>query len=151
MHRLYENDDLVVFWNSDRCFHAKQCVHGSPGTFDPNRKPWIDLNIGKTSEIWQAISKCPSGALSCIYRHDIDVRMDPENNRSVAFDGDKEIGECDYHVTPDGISIFHTGVSREYQGKGIAKRLVYKVLEHAEHQKQKVTASCSYARMVLEK
>jgi uncharacterized Fe-S cluster protein YjdI len=150
MHRLYENEDIVVFWNSDKCFHARQCVHGSPGTFDPTRKPWIDLDVGKTSEIWQAISKCPSGALTCIYRHNIDVRMDPDNNRSVAYDGDREIGECTYQVTSDSINIYHTGVLPEYQGKGIAKRLVYKVLEQAEHQKQKVNASCSYARMVLE-
>ncbi len=45
MHRMYENKDLVVFWNSEKCYHAKQCVTGSSKTFDINRKPWIDVTI----------------------------------------------------------------------------------------------------------
>ena len=56
MHRMYENDDIVIFWNSEKCFHAKQCVHGSPRTFNPNRKPWICLDGSDTKEVWQAIS-----------------------------------------------------------------------------------------------
>ncbi len=150
MHRLYENDDIAVFWNSDKCFHAKRCVHGSPKTFDPKRKPWIDLRHAETKEIWQAISECPSGALSCIYRHNINVVMDPENCRSIAMDGDKIIGECEYQVTEKGWNIYHTGVRPEYGGKGIAKRLVYKVLEEAERSCAGTMASCSYARKILD-
>jgi len=29
MHRLYEQGDIVVFWNSEKCRHAKRCVNGS--------------------------------------------------------------------------------------------------------------------------
>ncbi|WP_196808592.1 GNAT family N-acetyltransferase [Butyrivibrio sp. AC2005] len=150
MHRLYENDDIVVFWNSEKCFHAKRCVHGSPGCFDPKRKPWIDLKQAETKEIWQAISECPSGALSCLYRHEIDVKMDADNCRSVAFDGDKEIGECNYRVNEEGWNIYHTGVQDDYKGKGIAKRLVYKILEEAERNCVEISATCSYAKKVIE-
>lgn len=150
MHRMYENDDIVIFWNSDKCFHAKQCVHGSPNTFNPNRKPWICLEGSDTKEVWQAISKCPSGALTCLYRQDIIITLEPENCRSVAYDGEKEIGECDYQVTDAGWNIYHTGVSPEYGGKGIAKRLVFKVIEAAERNKTSVGATCSYAQKVLE-
>ena len=52
MHRLYENKDITVFWNSEKCVHAKECVHGSPSTFDPMRRPWIDLGRADTSEGW---------------------------------------------------------------------------------------------------
>ena len=45
--------------------------------------------------------------------------------------------------------IYHTGVSEEYRGKGIAKRLVYKLLEEAERNEVKVTATCSYAKKML--
>ena len=100
--------------------------------------------------IWQAISQCPSGALTCIFRHDIDVTLDSENNRSIATHGGKEIGECVYEVTESGYNIYHTGVSLDHQGKGIAKRLVYKVIEEAERGCINVTATCSYARKVLE-
>ena len=149
MHRMYENGDIVVFWNSDKCFHAKRCVHGCPGAFDPNRKPWIDLSRSETKDIWQAISQCPSGALTCLYRHDIDVNMDMESNRSVALDNGKLIGECDFEITEDGWNIYHTKVAHEHEGKGIAKRLVYKILEAAEKSKVSVDATCSYARKVL--
>ena len=150
MHRLYENEDLVVFWNSEKCFHAKKCVTGSPKTFNINRKPWINLERVDNKEVWQAIEKCPSGALGCLYRHNIDVKFDSENCRSVAFDVDKQVGECDYEVSKDGWNIYHTEVLPEYEGKGIAKRLVYKLLEESEKNKVGLMATCSYARKVIE-
>ncbi len=149
MHRIYENNDIVVFWNSEKCFHSKRCVTGSPLTFDPKRKPWIDLSLDKNSNIWQAIESCPSGALSCVYRHGIDVRMDADNLRSVAYDKGIEVGECDYSTEDSGISIYHTGVDPAYEGKGIAKRLVYSILEYAERNKTEVTATCSYAKKII--
>lgn len=151
MHRMYENEDIVVFWDSEKCFHAKKCIQGSPSTFKPGSKPWINLNNAETKEIWQAISKCPSGALTCLYRHNIDVTMDSENSRSIATLDGKEVGECCYQQTDGGWNIYHTGVSPDCQGKGIAKRLVYKVLEEAERNKIKVEATCSYAKQMLEK
>ena len=150
MHRLYENEDIVIFWNSDRCFHAKRCVTGSPKTFDINRKPWIQLGHADNKEVWQAISQCPSGALSCLYRHGIDITMDLEGQKSLALDGDKVIGECDYDIDGDTWNIYHTEVSPDYKGKGIAKRLVYKVIEASEREKAKLEASCSYAEKVIE-
>ncbi len=150
MHRMYENEDIVVFWNSDKCIHARRCVDGSPKTFCPGQKPWVNLGNAETKEIWQAISNCPSGALTCLYRHGIDVIFDAGNSRSVAIEGEKEVGECVYQESENGWNIYHTGVSAGYQGKGIAKRLVYKLLEEAEHSGVNVTATCSYARKVLE-
>ena len=149
MHRLYENNDLVVFWNSDKCFHSKKCVTGSPKTFDINRKPWIDVSLAENTEIWQTIETCPSGALKVLFRHGIDVKMDFENNRSVALDGEQVIGECDYSVTKDGWSIYHTEVCEAYGGKGIAKRLVYRVIEAAEKSHVAIGATCSYAIKVI--
>lgn len=149
MHRLYENDDIVVFWNSERCFHSQKCVTGSPKTFDITRKPWIDVTLADNAEIWQTIQKCPSGALGVVYRHGIDVVMDLDGHRSVAYDGDREIGECDYDVSESGWTIYHTEVSGEYGGKGIARRLVYKVLEAAEKSKMSIDATCSYAVKVM--
>lgn len=149
MHRLYENDDIVILWNSDRCQHAKACRHGSPETFDPTRRPWIQLGNAENAKVWKAVENCPSGALSILYRHGIEVVMDPDNCRSIARDGDRVIGECEYQASPSGWCIYHTGVRPEYEGKGIAKRLVYKVLEAAEKQSIAVSATCSYAAKVI--
>ena len=76
--------------------------------------------------------------------------MDAENCRSLAFDGDKQIGECEYEKVGDDFCIYHTGVREEYGGRGIAKRLVYKVIEQAERDCMNLTATCSYAKKVLE-
>ncbi|MCR5502072.1 MAG: GNAT family N-acetyltransferase [Lachnospiraceae bacterium] len=157
MHRLYEYGDIAVFWDSDKCRHAKRCVTGSPETFEFGRRPWIDLSKAPTATIWKTIAKCPSGALTCSYTHDIAIKLDPENNRSVAYPASgsapgepvRQIGECDYRITEDGWVIYHTEVSPEYGGRGIAKRLVYKVIEAAERAGAKVIPTCSYAAKIL--
>ncbi len=149
MHRLYENNDIVVFWNSEKCQHAAECVKGSPKTFNPMQRPWIDMTQVDNIEIWQAIERCPSGALSCAYRHDVDVVFDEEASRSLALFDNRVIGECDYQETADGWNIYHTEVLPEFGGKGIAKRLVYKVIETAERSGETVMATCSYARRIM--
>ena len=60
----YTNGELTVVWKPGLCFHAKECVKGLPGVFDPNRKPWIIAENGSTEDLRQTIDKCPSGALS---------------------------------------------------------------------------------------
>ena len=46
-----------------------------------------------------------------------------------------QLKQCCDQQTDGGWNIYHTGVSPDCQGKGIAKRLVYKVLEEAERGK----------------
>ena len=150
MHRLYSNNDISVFWNSDKCFHAKKCVTGCPEAFDITRKPWINIDNAPVAKVWQAVSNCPSGALTVTYNHDVEVRFDEENNRSVACAGSRQIGECDFDVTAEGWCIYHTEVDEEYGGKGIAKRLVYAILEQADRKGIAIKASCSYAMKVIE-
>ena len=149
MHRTYLKDDLVVFWDSEKCYHARRCVGSSTKIFDPLRRPWIDLSQGDMPQIWQAVSCCPSGALTCAYTHGITVRFEAEKCRSAAYDGEKEVGVCLYREGPDGWSIVSTRVDPAYGGKGIAKRLVYSVVEAAERSKQGVIPVCSYAVKVL--
>ena len=149
MHRLYENEDITVFWDSDKCFHAKRCVTGCPGVFDFERRPWIDLSLGSNPDIWQTIETCPSGALTVTANHDVSVEFDEEGHRSIAMLNGEQIGECDYIDGEKGWSIVHTEVDPEYGGKGIAKRLVYKVTEAAERRKKNVIPICSYAVRVL--
>ena len=150
MHRLYENDDIAVFWDSDKCFHAKKCVTGCPEAFDITKKPWINIDNAPTAKVWKAVSNCPSGALTITYNHDVKVCFEEENHRSVAYHESKQIGECDFDVTEDGWVIYHTETDEDFTGKGIAKRMVYAVIEQADKKKIPVKATCSYARKVLE-
>ena len=150
MHRLYANEDITVFWNSEKCRHAKQCVTGCPKVFDITRKPWIDISQDENQKIWQAISNCPTGALTITFNHGIRVVFEESELRSAAYDGDVLIGMCQYEVTPDGWEIYHTEVNPEYGGKAIAKRLVYAVIERAEKSKAAVIPTCSYAAKVMQ-
>ncbi len=184
MHRSYETEEITVFWNSERCRHAKECVSGSPEVFEFGRRPWIDLSHGESAKIWQTISRCPSGALGITYNHEVKVSYDESGCRAVAILNGEEIGECDYEIiqrssspastgsslntgTPAGMpatadtstpednsgnlcwNIYHTHVLPEHNGKNIAKRLVYCLLEAAERRGITVIASCSYAAKAL--
>ena len=149
MHRLYENEDISVFWDSEKCRHAKKCVTGCPEAFDITRRPWININDAPTDKVWQAVSKCPSGALSCVYNHFIRIMFEADAHRSAAYSGEILIGECDYEESEDGWVIYHTEVDPAFSGKGIAKRLVYAVVQEAEHDKKTIIPSCSYAAKVL--
>lgn len=149
MHRLYENDDLAVFWDSEKCIHARACRKNSPNVFNPERRPWIDLSCDTNAKIWHAVESCPSGALTIAYTHQIVTRFDAENCRSIALDKEQIIGVCSYRETENGWEIIHTEVLPDYGGKGIAKRLVYKVAEAAERAEQALIPLCSYAVKVL--
>ena len=149
MRRLYSNDDISVFWDSDRCFHAKKCVTGCPEAFDITRKPWININDAPTAKVWKAVSNCPSGALTVTYNHDVKVAFDETGCRSVATFSGKQVGECDFEVSERGWVIYHTEVDDDCTGKGIAKRLVYVILEAADKKKIPVTATCSYAAKII--
>lgn len=75
----------------------------------------------------------------------IEIKFEKEKNRSVALDGSKEVGVCEYIEKENSWSIAHTIVNPEYRGQNIAKRLVESVLEEAKLNNKKVTATCSYA------
>lgn len=62
--KSYESGELTVFYEPGLCIHAAECVHGLPGVFDPNRKPWIDVGAAATDAIVGVVEKCPTGALT---------------------------------------------------------------------------------------
>lgn len=74
-----------------------------------------------------------------------------EQNKSVAYDGTKKIGECDFIENDNTWNIVHTEVSSGYQGQGIARKLVECVIENAKKSNKKIIADCSYAKRIIEK
>ena len=81
----------------------------------------------------------------------IKIKYDEKNNKSIAYDDDKKIGECVYEDIDELWNIIHTEVDSSYQGKGIAKKLVECIIENAKKENKKLIASCSYAKIVLER
>lgn len=70
--------------------------------------------------------------------------------QALAYDGDKPIGECQYDVDSTGKWIIvHTGVRPEYNGRGIARRLVESVIEAACEHDVKIIPLCSYAQRIM--
>ena len=61
--REYANEEVVVEWHPRLCFHARECIKALPAVFDPERRPWIDVDAASADEIEAAVRSCPSGAL----------------------------------------------------------------------------------------
>ena len=78
------------------------------------------------------------------------IKIKFEENKSVAYDENKKIGECDFIEENNTWNIIHTEVDNTYQGQGIAKKLVECVIENAKKQNKNIIADCSYAKRVLE-
>lgn len=60
----YSNGQTTVLWQPGKCAHSANCVRNLPSVFKPREKPWIKMDGAASEEIVEAISKCPSGALS---------------------------------------------------------------------------------------
>ena len=80
----------------------------------------------------------------------IEIKFEKENNRAVAYDNKTTIGECVFIEDGEYWNIVHTEVSSLYQGQGIARKLVEKVIENAKINDRKIMADCSYAKRIIE-
>ena len=148
--RTYENDAICVFWKPSMCTHSGKCVMGNNAVFDPLRRPWVDLSKADAKEIAAIIDRCPSKALQYEFKDSIRIAFEEAERQSTAYDGDKQIGECQYSVDREGKwVIIHTGVRPAYNGRGIAKRLVEQVIEVARERGVKVIPVCSYAQRMM--
>lgn len=81
----------------------------------------------------------------------IEIKFIEEENRVVAYDDKVEIGECEFIIKQDTWNIIHTEVNRKYQGQGIARKMVECVIENANKNNKNLIASCSYAKIVIDK
>jgi uncharacterized Fe-S cluster protein YjdI len=62
--RQYTNGEITVVWQPEVCIHSKLCWKGLLNVFNPQKKPWVNMDGASTEEIRDQVSKCPSGALS---------------------------------------------------------------------------------------
>ena len=64
MKREYSNDNLTIFWDSNKCIRSGNCDRQLPEVFDINKRPWVNINAADTEDIKHVIDTCPTGALS---------------------------------------------------------------------------------------
>jgi uncharacterized Fe-S cluster protein YjdI len=62
--RQYSNGEITVVWQPEVCIHSKLCWKGLLNVFNPQKRPWVNIDGASTEEIREQVSKCPSGALS---------------------------------------------------------------------------------------
>ncbi len=60
----YSNEDITVVWKPKTCTHSKNCWKGLLQVFNPQNRPWINMDGASTERIKKQIAACPSGALS---------------------------------------------------------------------------------------
>lgn len=61
--RKYQNNDIIVYWFPNKCIHDTNCFVNLPQVFDPEKRPWVNLNGADPVDIMRNIDNCPSGAL----------------------------------------------------------------------------------------
>ena len=61
----HKGSKIIVRWDTLKCAHAGVCVRTLPAVFDVKKKPWVQPDGASVDEVKLAVSKCPSGALSC--------------------------------------------------------------------------------------
>lgn len=76
----------------------------------------------------------------------IKIEFSEKEKKSIAYDCNKKVGECDFEEINDTWNITHTEVDTAYQGQGIAKKLVENVIQNAKILNKKLEATCSYAK-----
>ncbi len=59
----YAGANIAVHYQSKRCIHAAECVHGLPTVFNPNERRWVQPENASADEIAAVVMNCPSGAL----------------------------------------------------------------------------------------
>jgi len=60
----YSNDEITIIWKPGLCIHAGICVKTLPDVYNPNKRPWIEIENASSSALKEQVFNCPSGALS---------------------------------------------------------------------------------------
>ncbi|MBF8149984.1 N-acetyltransferase [Winogradskyella sp. F6397] len=73
-------------------------------------------------------------------------------NKFYLLDGDKEIGEMTYVYTEDQtIDLNHTEIDSAYRGQSLGQKLINAAIDFLIKNNLKATASCPYAKKMLER
>ena len=63
MKKEYSNGEITITWEPDKCIHSGNCVRGLSSVFNPQARPWINIDNASSEQLMNTIDNCPSGAL----------------------------------------------------------------------------------------
>ena len=69
--KTYTNGEVTVIWKPEICQHSTHCWKGLLAVFNPQKKPWINMEGAATEQIIEQVKKCPSGALRYLQNSEI--------------------------------------------------------------------------------
>ena len=78
--RSYRGEKITVSFDARRCIHAARCVHGLPGVFDPERRPWIEPDAADPEVVAAVVRACPTGALQYEVAGDVEAETAEARN-----------------------------------------------------------------------
>jgi hypothetical protein len=83
---------------------------------------------------------------------DIQINESESKGMSLAKENDKQVGSMTYSIAgPELIIIDHTDVDPAYNGKGVGKQLLYKIVEMARQKNIKIIPLCPFAASMFRK
>jgi uncharacterized Fe-S cluster protein YjdI len=65
--KKYTLNGVTVIWKPALCRYSAICARGLPAVFNPQRRPWIELQHADSTTVTEQVGRCPSGALSWTY------------------------------------------------------------------------------------
>jgi uncharacterized Fe-S cluster protein YjdI len=101
--RVYRNDAVEITWEPRFCTHWAACIGGAPEVFNPQRRPWIDVDAAAPEQILETVARCPTGALHARW---VDGR-----------EGETPPAPVEFHVQLNG-PIFVRGTARVINAEG---------------------------------
>ena len=100
MKKEYSNGEVTVTWEPQVCMHSKRCWQGLIQVFNPENKPWINMDGASTQRIIEQVKQCPSGALG-FYMNDEQsesgsishdkVKISPSRNGPLLIKGEVDL------------------------------------------------------------
>jgi uncharacterized protein len=76
-----------------------------------------------------------------------DVKLElNENGRGkfLIMEGEEQLGEMEINIKGEVMTVYHTEVSPKAEGKGLAKKLLATMVDHARKNALKVIALCPF-------
>ena len=95
--KRYKGKHIEVSYDTVRCLHAAECVHGMPAVFDTAKRPWIAPDAGDAEALAAVIRRCPTGALHYTLREgereqpSVPTRLRLPEDGPLLIEGDLEL------------------------------------------------------------